>query len=123
MTAARILVVEDDPNILLSLEYLLKNAGYEVQTASDGASAWRTLQAHTPQLAVLDVMLPEIDGFELCRRMRAAPALQQAKILVLSARGGAADEEKSRQLGADAYLRKPFATREFLHTVKTLLAP
>lgn len=118
---ANILVVEDDPNILLSVQFLLQNAGHAVQTAADGLQAWAALQDAPPQLVVLDVMLPALDGFELCRRIRATAALKAAKVLILSARGGEAEMEKSRQLGADAYMRKPFGTREFLETVSRLL--
>jgi DNA-binding response OmpR family regulator len=96
-------------------------AGHEVMTASDGAQGWAMLLAHRPDLAVLDVMLPALDGFELCRRIRAHETLRHARILMLSARGGQPEIEKSLQLGADGHLRKPFATREFLDTVANLL--
>ncbi len=118
---ARILVVEDDPNILLSLEFLLQNAGHSVFTASDGLQAWSMLQAEPLNLVVLDVMLPALDGFELCRRVRATASLKNTKVLMLSARGGESDIDKSLQLGADAHMRKPFATRDFLDTVSRLL--
>ena len=117
----RILVVEDDPNILLSLTFLLENAGHTVISAGDGLQAWAAMQAHRPELVVLDVMLPALDGFEVCRRIRASEILSSTKVLMLSARGGDAEAEKSRQLGADAHLRKPFATREFMDTVVRLL--
>jgi DNA-binding response OmpR family regulator len=118
---ARIVVVEDDSNILLSVQFLLQNAGYEVLSASDGAQGWAMLLAHRPDVAVLDVMLPAVDGFELCRRVRTADTLAHTRVLMLSARGGAPEMEKSLQLGAQAHLRKPFATREFLDTVARLL--
>lgn len=116
-----ILVVEDDPNILLSVQFLLRNAGYQVSTANDGLQAWSLLQNDMPRVVVLDVMLPGLDGFELCRRIRASDALKHTKVLILSARGGEAEAEKSRQLGADAHMRKPFGTQEFLHTVAELV--
>ncbi|MBM3344312.1 MAG: response regulator [Betaproteobacteria bacterium] len=119
--SARILVVEDDPNILLSVQFLLQNAGYTVQTAADGLQAWAALQADPPQLVVLDVMLPVLDGFELCKRIRAHAVCHRTRVLILSARGGEAEMEKSRQLGTDAHLRKPFATRDLLETVARLL--
>lgn len=118
---AQILVVEDDPHILLSVEFLLQNAGYRVSTATDGLQAWAALQAHQPDLVVLDVMLPAIDGFELCRRIRATAGLARTQVLMLSARGGEPELVKSLQLGAAAYLRKPFATRELLDTVAQVL--
>ena len=118
------LVIEDDHNILISIAFLLKNAGYEVITASDGVRGWAALEdlEPKPDLAVLDIMLPALDGYELCRRVRATPALQTMKLLSLSARGLDAEVAKGLQLGADAYLRKPFGTREFLQTVERLLA-
>ena len=118
------LVIEDDHNILISIAFLLKNAGYEVITASDGVRGWAALEdlEPKPDLAVLDIMLPALDGYELCHRVRATPALQIMKLLILSARGLDAEVAKGLQLGADAYLRKPFGTREFLQTVERLLA-
>lgn len=117
-----ILVAEDDPNILISLNFLLKNAGYAVITADNGQHAWAALQKHAPDLVVLDVMLPVIDGLELCRRIRATRELKIMKVLMLSARGRDAEIQSGLQLGADAYMTKPFGTREFMHTVARLLA-
>lgn len=118
----RVLVVEDDRNILISLEFLLESTGHTVFTANDGARGWAALEEHQPDLAVFDIMLPALDGYELCRRVRATPALQSMKVLILSARGLDTEVAKDLQLGADAYLRKPFGTREFLDTVRRLLA-
>ena len=117
-----ILIAEDDHNILISIEFLLKTAGYTVLTASDGVSAWAALEDQRPDLVVLDIMLPALNGYELCKRVRATPALQAIKVLMLSARGREAEIEKGLQLGADAYLRKPFGTRELLDTIARLLA-
>ena len=119
--SARVLVVEDNHNILISIEFLLQNAGYAVITANDGVRGWAALEDHQPDLVVLDIMLPELDGFTLCRRLRATPALKATKVLILSARGHDAEIEKGLQLGADAYMRKPFGTRELLDTVARLL--
>ena len=116
-----ILVAEDDPNILISIDFLLSNAGYAVITTANGAQAWDAVQVHRPNLVVLDIMLPEMDGYDLCRRIRAASALHATKVLILSARGGDIEMEKGMQLGADACMRKPFGTREFLDTVARLL--
>jgi DNA-binding response OmpR family regulator len=116
-----ILVAEDDPSILMSIEFLLKNADYVVTTADNGERAWRALQTPTHQLVVLDVMLPGIDGLELCRRIRASDALKSMKVLMLSARGRDTEVQSGLHLGADAYMTKPFGTREFLQTVARLL--
>ena len=119
--SARVLVVEDNHNILISIEFLLQNAGYAVITANDGVRGWAALEDHQPDLVVLDIMLPALDGFALCRRLRATAALKATKVLILSARGHDAEIEKGLQLGADAYMRKPFGTRELLDTVARLL--
>jgi DNA-binding response OmpR family regulator len=117
----RVLVAEDDPSILISLEFLLKNAGYAVMTADNGQQAWEMLQQQTHDLVVLDIMLPAIDGLELCRRIRATENLRLAKVLILSARGRDTEIETGLRLGADSYMTKPFDTREFLDSVARLL--
>jgi len=117
-----VLIVEDEESILLSLEFLLDKEGYIVSTARDGAEALRLLQAQAPDLVLLDVMLPLIDGFELCRRIRALPELAAARIMLVTARGRDAEIERGLALGADAYLTKPFSTRELMDKVRALLA-
>lgn len=119
---ARILIVDDEPNIALSLEFLLQSNGYEVTTAHTGAHALLQATAFRPQLIVLDVMLPVIDGFEVCRRLRADPAQAGVKILLLTARGRAAEVQRGIDEGADAYMTKPFATRDLIEQVSRLLA-
>ena len=119
---ARILIVEDEDSILLSLEFLLTEAGYAVATARDGAAALRALEAQTPDLVLLDVMLPLIDGFELCRRIRASPRLRCTRIMMLTARGRETEVDRGMALGADAYVTKPFSTRELMDSIRALLA-
>ena len=119
----RVLAVEDDPNILMSIEFLLRNAGYTVQSASNGQDAWALLNRHPPDLAVLDVMLPGIDGLDLCRRMRTTEGLKSTPILLRSARGGTAEVAEGLNQGANAYLSKPFGTHDLLDAVARLLAP
>ena len=118
----RILVAEDDPSILISIEFLLKNAGYAITAADNGTQAWGALLEQAYDLVVLDVMLPAIDGLELCKRIRAANGLKATKILMLSARGRDTEIEAGLRLGADAYMTKPFGTREFRESVARLLA-
>jgi two-component system alkaline phosphatase synthesis response regulator PhoP len=118
----RILIAEDDANILISIEFLLCNAGYTVVASDNGEKAWAALQAEGCDLVVLDVMLPLVNGLELCKRIRATPRLQATKILMLSARGRDTEIDTGLKLGADAYMTKPFGTREFLATVARLLA-
>ena len=118
----RILIVDDEPSIVLSLEFLLQNEGYETASAHNGSEALQCAAAFRPQLIVLDVMLPVIDGFEVCRQLRADPAHAGLKILLLTARGRAAEVERGIHLGADLYMTKPFATRDLVATVRELLA-
>src|SRR5688500_10776121 len=117
----RVLIAEDDPSIVLSLEYLLSEAGYEVYTATNGADALALAEAHTPDLLVLDIMMPAVNGFEVCRSVRANAALRGLRILMLTARGREHEVTRGLALGADAYVTKPFATRELMRVVKELL--
>ena len=119
---ARILIVDDEPNIVLSLEFLLQNEGYTTATAHSGLEALQRAAAFRPQLMVLDVMLPVIDGFEVCRQLRADPLHAGLRILLLTARGRAAEIERGVREGADRYMTKPFATRDLVATVRQLLA-
>jgi len=117
----RILIAEDEPSILLSLEFLLGQAGHEVTVARDGAEALRLIGAAPPDLVVLDVMLPSINGFEVCRRLRADAATRDVRILLLTARGRESEVAKGMTAGADAYMTKPFATKELLRIVAGIL--
>ena len=117
----RVLIVDDEPNIVLSLEFLLKRAGYEVAVAGDGEAALAAMAAARPELVILDVMMPRVDGFEVCRRIQADPRWQGVKVLILSAKGRDIDVAKGLGVGADAYVTKPFATRELVAKVAELL--
>ena len=117
------LIVEDEESILLSLEFLLTQEGISVATAKDGAAALKSAAARAPDLVLLDVMLPLIDGFEVCRQMRANPALRNTRIMMVTARGRDNEVEKGLSLGADAFLTKPFSTRELMEKIRALLAP
>jgi len=118
----KILIAEDEPSIVLSLEFLLKGAGYEVTIARNGNQALRMSCLTRPDLIVLDIMLPLLDGFEVCRRVRENETLGHTKILMLTARGRGSEVEKSLALGADAYMTKPFSTRELVRKIGELLA-
>lgn len=119
--AKRILIVDDEPNIVVPLEFLMKREGYEVSVAGDGQAAIDALSAGAADLVILDVMLPRMSGFEVCRRIRADPALGGLKILMLTAKGRDAEVEKGLGLGADAYVTKPFSTRDLVVRVRELL--
>jgi DNA-binding response OmpR family regulator len=117
----RILIVDDEPNIVISLEFLMRREGYEVEVAADGEAALAAMAARTPALVVLDVMLPGLNGFEVCRIVRADPRWRAVKIVMLSARGREAEVAKGLALGADAYVTKPFSTRALVAQVAELL--
>lgn len=116
------LIVEDEESILMSLEFLLTQEGYSVATAQDGAAALQAAAARTPDLILLDVMLPLIDGFEVCRQMRANPELRKTRIMMVTARGRDSEVEHGLAMGADAFLTKPFSTRELMEKIRALLA-
>jgi DNA-binding response OmpR family regulator len=119
--AKRILIADDEPNIVLSLEFLMQTSGYEVRTASDGDAALAALDEFRPDLVLLDVMMPKRNGYEICQWIRSNPALAGVKVLMLTAKGREADVEKGLGLGADAYVTKPFATRELVARVKAMV--
>ena len=117
----RVLIVDDEPNIVISLEFLMKREGFEVSVARDGSEALERIRGERPDLVVLDVMMPKLNGFEVCQAVRAAPALAQTRIVMLTAKGREAEMNKGLALGADAYIAKPFSTRDLVARVKSLL--
>jgi DNA-binding response OmpR family regulator len=120
--AARIVIADDEPNILVSLEFLMKREGYEVFLARDGAEAVQAVREHAPQLLLLDVMMPAKSGFEVCQELRADESLAGLRILILTAKGRETDIAKGLALGADGYMTKPFSTRELVQKVSDMLA-
>jgi DNA-binding response OmpR family regulator len=117
----RILIVDDEPNIVISLEFLMKREGYEVAVARDGEAALQALSDEPADLVVLDVMLPKLNGFDLCQRIRAEPRWQAIKIVMLTAKGRDTEVAKGVRLGADVYVTKPFSTRDLVAQVKRLV--
>jgi DNA-binding response OmpR family regulator len=117
----KILVADDEPNIVISLEYLLKREGYTVVIARDGQEAIDAITREQPDLVLLDVMMPKKTGFEVCQEVRASETLQATKILMLTAKGRDTDVTKGLGLGADAYMTKPFSTRELVLKVAQML--
>lgn len=117
----RILIVEDEPSIALSLRFLMEQEGYQVHVVEDGEAALEACRKRPPDLVLLDVMLPGVSGFEVCRQLKAGPDGQAVKVVLVTARGRETDLEKGRAVGADAYIVKPFAIREVMETVRTLL--
>ena len=114
--------MDDEPEAVELVEFNLKQAGYAVITAADGAEALRKVRAQLPDLIVLDVMLPEMDGFEICKALRLEPATARTPILMLTAKAAEIDRVLGLELGADDYLTKPFSPRELLLRIKKILA-
>lgn len=118
----KILIVDDEPNIVISLEFLMKKEGFAVAVASDGDEALALVASFNPDLLLLDVMMPKKSGFEVCEALRADPQHAGLKIVMLTAKGRDAEMAKGLAIGADAYVTKPFSTKELVDKVKEILA-
>ena len=118
----KILVVDDEPEAVELVEFNLKQAGYAVSTATDGAEALKKARSQTPDMILLDVMLPEMDGFEICKTLRLETSTARTPILMLTAKASEIDRVLGLELGADDYLTKPFSPRELLLRIKKILA-
>ena len=118
----RILIADDEPNIVLALELLMKREGYETRTTGDGEAAVEAAKAFHPDLILLDIMMPKMDGYEVCQRLRADPEFKNVVIVMLTAKGREGEKEKGLALGADLYITKPFSTRDVIRKVKEGLA-
>jgi DNA-binding response OmpR family regulator len=116
-----VLIADDEANIVISLEFLMKREGHRVTIARDGDAALEAIRRERPDLVLLDVMMPGKSGFEVCQAVRADETLTAVKILMLSAKGRDTDLAKGSALGADAYMTKPFSTRELAEKVRDLL--
>ena len=117
----KILIADDEPNIVTALEFLLQRSGYEVLVASDGAAALQQVEQHRPDLVLLDVMMSGKSGYEVCQRMRERADWQQIKIIMLSAKGREAEVSKGLSLGADHYVTKPFSNKDLVAKIDELL--
>lgn len=116
-----ILIIDDAPNILLSLEFLMTEAGYEVRTARDGAEAIKEISKEKPDLILLDVMMPLKNGYEVCQEVRTNPKWKDIYIIMLTAKGRDIEKEKGMAFGADDYITKPFANKELVDKVNNVL--
>ncbi|HEX6828299.1 MAG TPA: response regulator [Burkholderiales bacterium] len=117
----KVLIADDEPNIVLSLEFLMQRAGYQVQVATNGEEALRFAAESCPDLLLLDIMLPRMSGFEVCQKVRENPACGAVKIIMLTAKGRDTEMAKGLAMGADAYVTKPFSTKDLLAQVKQIL--
>ena len=118
----KILAVDDEPNILLSLEYMLEREGYDVHTARDGDEALEVAGRVRPDLVLLDVAMPHRDGYEVCRILRSNPETAPIKVIMLTAKGQLLEKKKGLEVGADLYVPKPFSADDLLDKIRTLLA-
>ena len=117
----KILIADDEPNILISLEFLMKREGYEVLLARDGQEAMDVIARERPALVLLDVMMPVKTGFDVCCELRASESLRDTRVLMLTAKGRDTDVDKGLGVGADAYMTKPFSTKELVAKVAQML--
>ena len=117
----RVLVIEDEDNVALALEFLLTREGYDVDRWATGSGAVEHIRATRPGLVLLDVMLPDVSGYEICQETRLDPALSDVRILIMTARGSIMERRKSIALGADGFISKPFDPKELRAEVRQLL--
>jgi CheY-like chemotaxis protein len=121
LMSKKILIADDEQNIVISIEFLLRREGFEVLVAGDGEEALAKVRAERPDLVLLDVMMPRMNGFDVCQALRADPDLSATRILMLTAKGRDTEVSKGLGLGADGYMTKPFSTKELLAEVRKLL--
>ena len=117
----KILIVDDEPNIVMSLEYIFKKENFEVFIARDGSEALEILQNKLPNIILLDIMMPNVDGYQVLKFLKNNEQFKNIKVIILSAKNKISDIELGLQLGANKYISKPFSTKKLVNEVKTLL--
>lgn len=118
----KVLIVDDEPNILMSLDFLMRKEGYDVLVARNGKEALESLESNEPDMVLLDIMMPDVDGYEICQFIRKQENLQNCKVIFLSAKTKETDIQKGYEAGADFYLTKPFSNKNLVGKVKELLS-
>lgn len=118
----KVLIADDEPNIVVSLEFMMKREGYDVTVARDGNAALEAIRRERPRLVLLDGMMPGLSGFDVCEAVRADDSLRDTLILMLTAKGRETDVARGVGVGADAYVVKPFSTRDLMQKVRDMLA-
>ncbi len=116
-----VLVAEDEPNIVLSLQFIMKKAGLRVRVAEDGDQAVLEIKKERPDIVLLDIMLPKRDGFSVCETIKGTPEWSNVKVIMLTAKSREDDKQRALRLGADDYITKPFSTRELVDRVLELI--
>lgn len=122
MSVRKILIVDDEPNIVMSLEYAFKKKAFEVFVARDGTEALEIAKKQIPNVIILDIMMPQMDGYETLKRLRKDKNLADTKVIFLSAKSKMADVEKGLDMGADSYMTKPFSIKKIITDVEQLIA-
>ncbi|WP_055446295.1 response regulator transcription factor [Lacinutrix mariniflava] len=117
----KILIVDDEPNIVMSLEYTFKKQDFEVFIARDGSEALEILKHHIPNVVLLDVMMPNVDGYQTLKHIKNTDSLKDTKVVFLTAKNKASDIEKGLKLGADKYLTKPFSIKKIVSEILELV--
>ncbi|TWJ33381.1 response regulator transcription factor [Geobacter argillaceus] len=123
MGKKKILAVDDEPNILMSIEFILEMEGYEVHTARDGEEALEVAERVRPDLILLDVNMPRKDGYEMCRILREREDLATTKVIMLTAKGQTLERKKGLEVGADDYVTKPFSAGDLLEKIRAMIEP
>lgn len=118
---SKILIVDDEPNLVIPLQFLMEQHGYQALVAQSGEEALESISKEKPDLVLLDIMLPGVDGFEVCEIIRLNPEWRSTKIIFLTAKGRDVDIAKGMVLGADEYITKPFSNQQVIDAVTTLL--
>jgi two-component system alkaline phosphatase synthesis response regulator PhoP len=121
MDKPRVLIVDDEPHIVLSLEFLLQRSGYETISAADGEAGLALVHRQRPDLVLLDVMMPKRNGYEVCQAIKSDPGVQGIPVIMLTAKGQEVEILKGRELGAAAYVTKPFGNAEILEVIRSVL--
>ena len=121
MDQKKILIADDNENIRDALTYLLEDEGYDLLLAKDGADTLRKVRERRPDILFLDIMMPEMNGYDVCRTIKNDPQLKSTYIIMLTAKGQVAEQERGKEVGADEYIVKPFSPMEILAKVKQIL--
>ena len=117
----KIIIVDDEPNIVMTLEYTFKKHNFEVYIARDGSEALEILEAVSPDVIMLDIMMPKVDGYQTLKAIKANDKLKHTKVVFLTAKNKASDIEKGLKLGADKYLTKPFSVKKIVSEIQALV--
>jgi DNA-binding response OmpR family regulator len=121
MEQKKVLIADDNENIREALTYLLEDEGYQLGLAKDGAETIQKVREFRPDILFLDIMMPEINGYDVCRTIKSDPDLKNTYVIMLTAKGQVAEQERGKEVGADEYVVKPFSPMEILTKIKNIL--